>query len=1040
MDQKPIISTTVYNKKLSIKKNYLQSSYYSNNTLFPPPDPLIDRQVIPLNAPKFSKNFEFINLMPFKQNDNSTSLEEFSLQKREKVTITEKENVLDIYISSFKMFQKLVYTKEHPDNNGRLTIENIVNLREYEKIQKKSKKKRKSVNDIIDEYSPQKLIEKNGFDKDDTLIFESRFESGNLQLAFLTELYNDNLDCDKYQLFLSNDTNTTGYTQWFFFRITNTKKKKKINLSIMNMLRKHTKYQNGIKIWIYSKKKNLNNNIGWHHTNEDVKYYRNFLYRLIKGKRQYFYTLSFDYTFEYDNDEIYFANCIPFTYTDVMKELNEYTKYENNKYPFFHRKTLCTTLAGNDVDYITINNSNLNKFEEESSKKNGIVLFARQHPSETVGSWTIKGAIEFLMGDSDEAKYLRDNFIFKIIPMINVDGVIMGNTRTSLAGCDLNRRWSNPNEFLHPEIFSAKELIMNFASNKKIECIVDFHGHFGAFNSFFYANNIKEDIEKCRFFPFSCANKSNVISIEKSKFSMPKYKQGTGRINLFQELNIENVVTLETSYFGCINGCYTNKYFTTETLKEIGRDICMGIIYLHYHSNLKNGIENISVKKNYPELINKIDNEVKNIDNEFNNYIEKIINKNKDNENEEEEKNNNSKNENETTKNDDEDNDDDDNDDDNISDSESEPSGDNLDVEEIKKLLPPPQKKHKKLKKKSKIGTKLHLLQLTSINMKSKLDKNNNNLNNNLNNIKNINKENTFSLPKLSNKKSIDNSSINNNNNNNNNNNLTPLSNIKNNFKQIDVNKSTSLKRKTNQNIFINININNNNINKRRFDNKIDSETQTEEIFFKIHWSYFIGAYPIISPTIYKNNNNENYNIDNNFNIFTRTSRNNYYYQKFAKNINIKENNAHNRGETNSFFSNKNNINNSNNNKNVRLNNNISNNYLYHLLKFNGNSLQDSINKNEKNLKGNTISNNSNINNNNKNNNNNNNFRNNVLTPQYANNIHLTFNTLANGSILVSKVPKENNNNTVVNNNLISNNNKNKNVDNINKSLNLKKE
>ena len=1034
MEHKSIISTTMYNKKSSIKKNYLQSSYYSRNSLFPPPDPLIDRQVIPLNAPKFSKNFEFINLMPFKQNDSSTSLEEFSLQKREKVPITEKENVLDIYISSFKMFQKLVYTKEHPDKNGRLTIENIVNLREYEKLMKKNKK-RKSINENIDEYTPQKLIEKNGFDKDETLIFESRFESGNLQLAYLTELYNDNLDCDKYQLFLSNDTNTTGYTQWFFFRITNTKKNKKVNLSIMNMLRKRTKYQNGIKIWIYSKKKNLeSNNIGWHHTNEDVKYYRNFLYRLIKGKRQYFYTLSFDYTFEYDNDEIYFANCIPFTYTDVMKELNEYTKYENNKYPFFHRKTLCTTLAGNDVDYITINNSNLNKFEEESSKKNGIVLFARQHPSETVGSWTIKGAIEFLMGDSDEAKYLRDNFIFKIIPMINVDGVIMGNTRTSLAGCDLNRRWSNPNEFLHPEIYSAKELIMNFASNKKIECIVDFHGHFGAFNSFFYANNIKEDIEKCRFFPFSCANKSNVISIEKSKFSMPKYKQGTGRINLFQELNIENVVTLETSYFGCINGCYTNKYFTTQTLKEIGRDICMGIIYLHYHSNLKNGIENINVKKNYPELINKIDNEVKNIDNEFNNYMEKIINKNKDKEIEEE-KNNNSKNENETTKNDDEDNDEDDNDDDNISDSESEPSGDNLDIEEIKKLLPPPQKKNKKLRKKSKPTTKLHLLQLSSINMvKNKIDKNNNNSNNNNLNInKNINRENTFSLPKLSNKKSIDL-------NNNNNNTLTPLSNTKKNFnfKQIEMNKSTSLKPKINQNIFININISNN-IN-RRFDNKVDSETQTEEIFFKIHWSYFIGAYPILSPTIYKYNNNDNYNIDNNnFNVFTRTSRNNYYYQKFSKNNNLKDNNVHNRNETNSFLYNKNNLNNNNNNnKNLgRGNNNISNNYLYHLLKFNGNNLQEN-NNNEKNLK---IK-NSNFNSNNSINNsiNNNNNRNNALTPQYANNIHLTFNTLANGAILVSKVPKDNNNNNVINNNLINNNNKNKNVDNINKSLNFKKD
>ncbi len=39
-----------------------------------------------------------------------------------------------------------------------------------------------------------------------------------------------------------------------------------------------------------------------------------------------------------------------------MRKLNEYQKYENSKYPYFHRKTLCKTLSGNDIDYITINN------------------------------------------------------------------------------------------------------------------------------------------------------------------------------------------------------------------------------------------------------------------------------------------------------------------------------------------------------------------------------------------------------------------------------------------------------------------------------------------------------------------------------------------------------------------------------------------------------------------------------------------------------------------------------------------------------------
>jgi murein tripeptide amidase MpaA len=53
----------------------------------------------------------------------------------------------------------------------------------------------------------------------------------------------------------------------------------------------------------------------------------------------------------------------------------------------------------------------------------------------------MKGVIDYLVGPSIGARILRDNFIFKIIPMMNPDGVILGNTRCSLAGLDLNRMW-----------------------------------------------------------------------------------------------------------------------------------------------------------------------------------------------------------------------------------------------------------------------------------------------------------------------------------------------------------------------------------------------------------------------------------------------------------------------------------------------------------------------------------------------------------------------------------------------------------------------
>jgi len=43
--------------------------------------------------------------------------------------------------------------------------------------------------------------------------------------------------------------------------------------------------------------------------------------------------------------------------------------------------------------------------------------------------------------------------------MINVDGVIIGNYRTSMSGNDLNRRYIDPDARLHPEVCGVKDLI-----------------------------------------------------------------------------------------------------------------------------------------------------------------------------------------------------------------------------------------------------------------------------------------------------------------------------------------------------------------------------------------------------------------------------------------------------------------------------------------------------------------------------------------------------------------------------------------------------
>jgi len=64
------------------------------------------------------------------------------------------------------------------------------------------------------------------------------------------------------------------------------------------------------------------------------------------------------------------------------------------------------------------------------------------HPGETHASWVVHSIIRFLCSTDSKAKELRERCIFKIVPILNVDGVIIGNYRASFAGVDVNRMFS----------------------------------------------------------------------------------------------------------------------------------------------------------------------------------------------------------------------------------------------------------------------------------------------------------------------------------------------------------------------------------------------------------------------------------------------------------------------------------------------------------------------------------------------------------------------------------------------------------------------
>ncbi len=86
-----------------------------------------------------------------------------------------------------------------------------------------------------------------------------------------------------------------------------------------------------MKMLAYSEKHEEKTKIGWHRTGRNIQYYRNGMYRIYNDKKRNFSSLFFSYDSKFNDDNIFFANLIPYTYTKLMKELNEYEK-DDKKY------------------------------------------------------------------------------------------------------------------------------------------------------------------------------------------------------------------------------------------------------------------------------------------------------------------------------------------------------------------------------------------------------------------------------------------------------------------------------------------------------------------------------------------------------------------------------------------------------------------------------------------------------------------------------------------------------------------------------------
>ncbi|XP_066450865.1 cytosolic carboxypeptidase 6 [Eleutherodactylus coqui] len=406
----------------------------------------------------------------------------------------------------------------------------------------------------------------NGHPKKGHLIFDACFESGNLgRVDYISDF--------EYDLFIRPDTCNPRFRVWFNFTVENSKEYQRVIFNIVNFSKTKSLYRDGMSPVVKSTSRPK-----WQRLPSKNVYY----YRCPDHRKNY--VMSFAFCFDRDDDVYQFAYCYPYTYTRLQHYL-EYLDRLNLDY--VHRELLGLSVQQRRLDLLTIT-SPVNLVSEAEQRV--VFITARVHPGETPSSFVCQGIIDFLVSQHPTAKSLRDHLIFKIAPMLNPDGVYLGNYRCSLMGFDLNRHWQDPSPWAHPTLYGVKQLILEMHNSHKtsLEFYIDIHAHSTMMNGFMYGNIFEQEelFQRQAIFPKLLCRNAEDFSFSSTSFNRDTMKAGTGRRFLGGLLdNSSYCYTLEVSFYSyMLSGASSAIPYTEETYMKLGRNVARTFLD-YYHLN-----------------------------------------------------------------------------------------------------------------------------------------------------------------------------------------------------------------------------------------------------------------------------------------------------------------------------------------------------------------------------------------------------------------------------------------------------------------------
>ncbi|KAF5289614.1 hypothetical protein FQR65_LT11805 [Abscondita terminalis] len=388
------------------------------------------------------------------------------------------------------------------------------------------------------------------------LCFDASFETGNLGRVDLINEY-------EYDLYIRPDTCNPRFRFWFNFTVDNVKQDQRVIFNIVNISKYRNIFNENLTPVVKSSTRPK-----WQRLPKTHVFYQR------STVHQCHYVLSFAFGFDREDEVFQFALAPPYSYSKLQSYLSCLESKATHLNENFARELLGNSIQKRRLDLITIGSRTKSK-----EKKRVVVIMARVHPGESPASFVCQGLMELLVSPHSAAVTLREHVIFKIIPMLNPDGVFLGNYRSTLMGSDLNRSYHLASPWAHPTLKATIDMIVALDKSRdmQLDFVLDVHAHPTLKGCFVYGNTY-EDVyryERHIVFPKLLAGIADDYSVANAMFNSDMNKIGTARKYLCSVLsNKVNCYTFEVSIFGYNpNGSDTVVPYTEESYMRCGRNL-----------------------------------------------------------------------------------------------------------------------------------------------------------------------------------------------------------------------------------------------------------------------------------------------------------------------------------------------------------------------------------------------------------------------------------------------------------------------------------